>query len=89
MHSACCGLNTGQKWTRRLHIANTLPAWRCKFITITINFLIIAAVRFIVIRAMNRLMRQQDTDVPKTPEIPADVKLLSEISSSLIEVPHV
>jgi hypothetical protein len=34
-------------------------------------------------------MRQQDTDVPKTPEIPADVKLLSEISSSLIEVPHV
>jgi hypothetical protein len=20
MHSACCGLNTGQKWIRRLHI---------------------------------------------------------------------
>jgi large conductance mechanosensitive channel len=37
------------------------------FITVTINFLVIAAVLFIVIRAMNRLMRQQDAkaDVPK------------------------
>lgn len=56
-----------------------------KFITVTINFLIIAAVLFIVIRAMNRLMRQEDAkvDVPKAPEIPADVKLLSEIRDLL------
>jgi large conductance mechanosensitive channel len=56
-----------------------------QFITVTINFLIIAAVLFIVIRAMNRLKREQDekTDVPKAPEIPADVKLLSEIRDLL------
>jgi large conductance mechanosensitive channel len=56
-----------------------------QFITVTINFLIIAFVLFVVIRAMNRLKRQQDakTDVPQAPEIPADVKLLSEIRDLL------
>jgi large conductance mechanosensitive channel len=49
------------------------------------NFLIIAFVLFLIIRAMNRLLRQEDAKagVPKAPEIPADVKLLSEIRDLL------
>jgi large conductance mechanosensitive channel len=56
-----------------------------QFLTVAFNFLIVAFVLFIVIRAMNQLKRQQDAkvDVPKAPEIPADVKLLSEIRDLL------
>ena len=47
--------------------------------------MIVAGVLFLLIRAMNKLKRQQDAkvDVPKAPEIPADVKLLSEIRDLL------
>jgi len=60
-----------------------------QFLTVAFNFLIVAFVLFIVIRAMNRLKRQQDAkvDVPKAPEIPADVKLLSEIRDLLAKRP--
>lgn len=56
-----------------------------QFITVALNFLIVAWVLFLVIRAMNKMMRQEDAkvDVPKAPEIPADVKLLSEIRDLL------
>ena len=56
-----------------------------QFLTVAINFLIVAWVLFLVIRAMNRLRRTEDAlvDVPKSPEIPADVKLLSEIRDLL------
>jgi large conductance mechanosensitive channel len=56
-----------------------------QFLTVAFNFLIVAFVLFIVIRAMNQLKRQQDSkvDVAKAPEIPADVKLLSEIRDLL------
>jgi large conductance mechanosensitive channel len=56
-----------------------------QFLTVALNFLIVAWVLFLVIRAMNRLKRQEDAevDVPKAPEIPADVKLLSEIRDIL------
>src|SRR6187401_2638691 len=40
------------------------------FITAAINFLILAAVLFVVVKAMNRLMRKEE----KKPEMPADVK---------------
>jgi large conductance mechanosensitive channel len=55
------------------------------FLTIALNFLIVAFVLFLVIRAVNRLKTQEDAaaDVPKAPEIPADVKLLSEIRDLL------
>ena len=55
------------------------------FITTSLNFIIVAAVLFVVIRAVNRMKRQEDAklDVPKAPEIPADVKLLSEIRDLL------
>lgn len=56
-----------------------------QFLTVSVNFLIVAWVLFLVIRAMNRLKRQEDAkmDVAQAPEIPADVKLLSEIRDLL------
>ena len=56
-----------------------------QFITVAVNFAIVAIVLFMVIRAMNRLKRKEDAkaDVPSSPEIPADVKLLSEIRDLL------
>ena len=56
-----------------------------QFLTVALNFLIVAWVLFLVIRGMNRLKQRQDAkvDVPKAPEIPADVKLLSEIRDLL------
>ena len=56
-----------------------------QLLTVALNFLIVASVLFFVIRGMNRLKRQEDAkvDVPQAPEIPADVKLLSEIRDLL------
>jgi large conductance mechanosensitive channel len=50
-----------------------------QFITVALNFLIVAAVLFLVVKAMNRLMRKE----AKAPETPADVKLLTEIRDLL------
>lgn len=56
-----------------------------QFITIALNFAIVAFVLFIVIRGMNKLTKAEDAkaDVPKAPEIPADVKLLGEIRDQM------
>jgi large conductance mechanosensitive channel len=56
-----------------------------QFFTVAINFLIVAWVLFLVIRTINRLKRQEDAklDVTQAPEVPADVKLLSEIRDLL------
>lgn len=56
-----------------------------KFLTVAINFVIIAWVLFFVIRGINRLKWKEDAklDVAKAPEIPADIKLLSEIRDIL------
>jgi large conductance mechanosensitive channel len=58
-----------------------------QFLTVALNFLIVAFALFMVIRTMNRLAARQDAaaDVPKAPEIPADVKLLTEIRDLLAE----
>jgi large conductance mechanosensitive channel len=57
-----------------------------QFLTLTLNFLIVAFVLFLVIRAMNRLQHAQ----PKEPAaVPADVKLLTEIRDLLAEKPRV
>jgi large conductance mechanosensitive channel len=53
-----------------------------QFLTIAVNFLIVAAVLFFVIRGMNRLSRKQE-QAPKPAEAPADVKLLTEIRDIL------
>jgi large conductance mechanosensitive channel len=53
-----------------------------QFLTVAVNFLIVAAVLFLVIKAMNRLKRQEEA-APAPPEPPADVKLLTEIRDLL------
>jgi large conductance mechanosensitive channel len=59
-------------------------AWG-SFITVTLNFVIVAWVLFIAVKAMNRLRQTEDAKAgtPKAPELPADVKLLSEIRDIL------
>ena len=52
------------------------------FITVAINFIIVAFVLFIVIRAMNRLKAKP---AEKAAEVPADVKLLAEIRDILAD----
>jgi large conductance mechanosensitive channel len=56
-----------------------------QFLTAALNFLIIAFVLFIVIKAINNLKRKEDdkVDVPEAPEIPPDVKLLAEIRDQM------
>ena len=52
------------------------------FITIAINFLIVAFVLFIAIRAINKLKKAEEAK-PEPKEEPADVKLLGEIRDLL------
>jgi large conductance mechanosensitive channel len=51
-----------------------------QFLTVTLNFMIVAFVLFLVIRAMVKLQKQEEA---KPPETPADVKLLTEIRDLL------
>jgi large conductance mechanosensitive channel len=53
------------------------------FITVSINFVIIAFVLFLVIRAMNRLRLHTEA----APVVPADVALLTEIRDILARKP--
>jgi large conductance mechanosensitive channel len=53
-----------------------------QFLTVALNFLIVAAVLFLVVKAMNQLMRKQE-EAPKPAEPPADVQLLTEIRDLL------
>ena len=57
-------------------------AWG-KFVTVLINFMIIAFVLFLVVKGMNRLKRQPPPAPAVPPEPPADVKLLTEIRDLL------
>lgn len=60
-----------------------------QFLTLTLNFLIVAFVLFLVIRAMNKLQLAQAKQPEKAAELPADVKILSEIRDILAERPRV
>jgi large conductance mechanosensitive channel len=53
-----------------------------QFLTVALNFLIVAAVLFLVVKAMNQLIRKQE-EAPAPAEPPADVKLLTEIRDLL------
>jgi large conductance mechanosensitive channel len=55
------------------------------FITVALNFLILAFIIFVMVRQMNRLMaRQEAPAVPAAPPAPAeDIVLLREIRDSL------
>jgi large conductance mechanosensitive channel len=56
-----------------------------QFITIVINFSIIAFVLFLAVRGINRL---QAPPPPKAADTPADVKLLTEIRDLLAKSPR-
>ncbi|GLK80205.1 large-conductance mechanosensitive channel [Methylopila turkensis] len=53
------------------------------FLTIAINFLIIAFILFLVIKAVNRLKRKEEAKPAQAAEVPQDVKLLGEIRDLL------
>ncbi|MFC4174393.1 large conductance mechanosensitive channel protein MscL [Microvirga sp. GCM10011540] len=60
-------------------------AWG-SFLTVTLNFVVVAWILFLVVKGMNRLRRSEDAKTgtaDKPPEVPADVKLLSEIRDLL------
>jgi len=56
-----------------------------QFLTIALNFIIVAFVIFIAIKAMSNMKRKEDAkvDVTQAPEISADVKLLAEIRDQI------
>ncbi|MDE0880603.1 MAG: large conductance mechanosensitive channel protein MscL [Sphingomonas bacterium] len=54
-----------------------------EFITQAVNFVIIAFIIFLIIRAVNRLMPKPEVAAPAAPVEPADVTLLREIRDSL------
>ena len=53
------------------------------FITLTLNFLIIAIVLFLVIRAMNQLKRHEEAKPAEAPKPSAEIALLTEIRDLL------
>lgn len=53
------------------------------FLTLTINFIIVAFVLFLVIRAMNTLKRKEETKPAEPPKPSAEVGLLTEIRDLL------
>ena len=53
------------------------------FLTIAVNFLIIAFVLFLAIKAINTLKRKEEAKPAPVAEVPPDVKLLAEIRDLL------
>ncbi|MCJ2026230.1 large conductance mechanosensitive channel protein MscL [Methylobacterium sp. J-067] len=60
-----------------------------QFLTVSLNFVIVAFVLFMVIRAMNKLQHAEDKKPEAVAEVPADVKLLGEIRDILATKPKV
>ncbi len=55
------------------------------FIQAIVNFVIISAVIFFIVRSYNRLQRGKEVETPPTPEPSAEEKLLAEIRDLLKE----
>jgi large conductance mechanosensitive channel len=53
------------------------------FVTITINFLLLALVIFVLIKGINTLKKKQDAATQAAPEPSAETKLLTEIRDLL------
>ena len=60
-----------------------------QFLTLAVNFTIVAFVLFMVIRAMNKLTHNEEAKPEPVKEVPADVKLLGEIRDILAARPKV
>ena len=54
-----------------------------QFLTILLNFIIVAWVLFMVIKAIIRIQKSEPVPGPKPAEAPADIKLLAEIRDLL------
>ena len=54
-----------------------------EFITVFINFLIVAFCMFLVVKAMNKMKRKHETAPPPAPTLTEDQKLLGEIRDLL------
>ncbi len=54
-----------------------------KFIGATINFLIVAFVLFLIVKAMNAAKKKEEVTPSTPPAVPADVQLLTEIRDLL------
>ncbi|UNU74082.1 large conductance mechanosensitive channel protein MscL [Moraxella nasovis] len=57
-------------------------AWG-SFVTVVINFIILAFIIFLMVKGMNRLRRQQTQEPESAPEPSEEVLLLREISAKL------
>lgn len=53
------------------------------FLTVTINFVIVAFCIFLVVKGVNRMKRKEEAKPAPVAETPADVKLLTEIRDLL------
>lgn len=54
-----------------------------KFLSSTINFLIVAFVLFLIVKGMNAAKKKEEATPSSPPEVPADIKLLTEIRDLL------
>ncbi len=54
-----------------------------KFLQASFDFIIIAFALFLIIRAVNRFQKKEEEKPAPPPEIPADIKLLTEIRDLL------
>jgi len=57
------------------------------FITVAINFAILALCIFLLVKAMNKMKRKEEAKPEAVAEVPADVKLLAEIRDLLSKRP--
>ena len=74
-----------KKWVLRAAVGEqpeVAIAWGA-FITASIDFLVVAFVMFMVIKAMNAAKRKQAEAAPAPPAGPSDVELLAEIRDLL------
>ena len=60
-----------------------------QFLTLAVNFAIVAFVLFMVIRSMNKLTQKEEQKPEPVADVPADVKLLTEIRDILSTKPKV
>jgi len=54
-----------------------------QFLTISLNFIIVAWVLFMVIKALIKLKKEEPKPAPAPAEVPADIRLLTEIRDLL------
>ena len=53
------------------------------FITVAVNFVILAFIIFVMVKQINRLKRETTVEPPAPPATPEDIQLLREIRDSL------